>query len=187
MRTEKLQDVKKAFAHYLSRPEWNWSWFLTQTFDVHKCGFLKSDGKPALHSEICRESFNRMMRKVADQAMSVYGFGFAESHRNGRPHWHAILHVKEDLFGNPCRTSIYNYMYKMYGRNQIRGFKPSVNVKIDSGIECVSDGVSRYLCKYIAKESHRNDAWWDFKGFLGGLEVPTSEICQHIGIRQTFD
>jgi len=184
MPSETLALVKKSFADYLSRPEWNWSWFHTQTFDVHKCGYRKRNGRLAVHREICNESFGRMMNVIAKQAVIVYGFAFGELHRNGFPHWHALLHVKSNLFGQPRRVDVFDYMFRKYGRNKLLEYVPNQNVQVSEGVACVSDGVARYLCKYVAKEAAQGDAWWDFKGFMGGCEADPSQIAAVTGVRQ---
>lgn len=185
MEPRTLDLVKKSFSDYLTRPEWEWSWFMTQTFDFHKCGYRKRNGKLDVHREICEESFQRMMEFIGKTATICYGFGFGELHKSGRPHWHAVVHVGMDLYSQCTRESVWEYMFKMYGRNTIAEVMPCQGLQVHSGTALISDGISRYLTKYVAKESATGQAWWDFKGYMSGSEADPSQIAAITGIRQT--
>jgi len=180
--THDYQFVKSQFASYLSKPAWNWTWFVTQTYDINKCGFTRKDGKRAFHSQISKESFDNFIKRVGQASASCWGFVFEERHKTGRPHWHALLHVTENLFGDPRRDVLWKYMFEKYGRMEIRPFNCNRGAATDSDVGIISDGISRYLCKYLAKDSRRDDAWWDFRGFTSGFEAEARQIRELIGI-----
>jgi len=182
MEPHTLSLVKSSFSDYLTRPEWHWSWFATQTFDYNKCGYLRRNGCRDVHSEICQESFGRMLGEIAKTAVMVYGFAFGELQQSGRPHWHAVVHVTTDLFDGPRRLDIWKYMFRMYGRSDIREVQTGQSVQVAEGVGKVSDGISRYLTKYVAKESATGQAWWDFRGFMSGSEADASAIAAVTGV-----
>lgn len=172
MEPENLPEVKRAFEYYLSNPLWNWNWVLTQTFDPDKV---------PMHRNICRDTFRTTMDLISVGAIMAYGFAFGEQHRSGLPHWHAILHVETNLFGAPTRRSIWQRNFSEWGRNRIEPFRARVNfASLDSA--CVAHGIARYLCKYVAKDSVGDQAWWDFDGNIGGLRVDAARIAHTIGL-----
>jgi len=72
----------------------------------------------------------------------------------------------------------------MYGRCELREVVRGRSLEVGEGLRNVSDGISRYLTKYVAKESAGAQAWWDFKGFMSGLEAAPSQIAAVTGVRQ---
>ncbi len=170
--------IQTAFEKYLLLPHWGWTWFVTQTFDTSKCGYeLRSQrefGAPqrCLHSDIVQESWKHFLHVVGSHALCTWGWMFQERHVNGRPHWHAICHVEENLFGDPQRSEIWEQMFVKYGRNEVRPFDPSA---------CTS--LSSYLTKYVVKESHLGDSTFDFGGYLGGSPADSGKIMDAIGLK----
>jgi len=136
-----------------------------------------------LNVYVSQESFGRMLREIAKTATMVYGFAFGELQQSGRPHWHAVVHVTPDLFDGPSRQDVWRYMFRMYGRSDIREVQAGQSVQVGEGIKNVSDGISRYLTKYVAKEAATGQAWWDFKGFMSGKEADPSAIAAVTGVR----
>lgn len=175
MQPHNLERVKAEFALFLSETKWNWNWVATQTFDSFKV---------PIHSNIVHDSFNELMKKIARTAVMNYGFVFGEQHKSGLPHWHALLHVSESLWGEPRRSDIWDWAFKRYGRNRIEAFNPVIPIHHES-IGVISTGISKYMCKYVAKESARDEATWDFKGFMGGREVPTARIMDVLGWKRS--
>jgi len=177
MQTHNLELVKIAFAEYLSLPEWNWTLVVTQTFDEHKT---------PCHRNMSSDSFKDLMEYAGNEAVCIYGFAFGEQHKSGRPHWHAILHMTENLFEQPRRADIWRYMFDKYGRNRIEPYRPNACTVVNDGrqAERVGEGIARYLCKYVAKESARDQAWWDFTGFMSGQQVPARRIRELTGIKK---
>jgi len=88
------------------------------------------------------------------------------------------------LFGEPSRKEAWQYCFKKYGFSQIKPFHANTGLKVSS-IGKISDGISRYLCKYVAKEAYDDDATWDFGGFLSGSIAEPGEIAAMTGIRRT--
>jgi len=172
-----VRAIQSAFHAYLMRPQWKWDWFVTQTFDTNKCGYhLKStsgSGKTRvrLHAEIVNESWDRFMALTGAQALNTWGWMFREAHKDGRPHWHAICHVEEDMYGNPRRKDIWQRMFNEYGRMEIRPFDPAVCTEL-----------ATYLVKYVAKQTDLGESTFDFDGFLGGRRADTMAIIRAIGM-----
>jgi len=182
METHTLSLVKKSFSQYLSHPCWRWNWVAHQTFDLDKCGYTKKNGDRDFHRLICQESYERFTREIRNTAMLHYGFAFAELHQNGFPHWHAVLHVEENLLGQPRRRSIFEYMHRQYGRSRIEPINRSDCGEYGTATGTVADGIARYLTKYVAKESQSDNAWWDFSGAISGFEADPSRIRAIVGI-----
>ncbi len=173
METHNTADVKVAFSSYLTLPEWNWNWVAHQTFD---------DGKVPLHRNIVKESFEDLLNEIARTSMLCYGWCFGETGYGGRVHWHSILHVGVNLFGQPRRKDIYEFMFKKYGRMSITPYVGNQREMGNIATKTISDGIARYLTKYLVKGSHTQDAWWDFQGNLGGYPAVTSRIMRVIGM-----
>jgi len=169
--TDTFYRIKTEFAEYLSQPFWNWTWYCTQTFDIEKLACKKF--YPRLHEH----SWRFFLSRVAEQASMAYGFCFAESHKSGKMHWHALVHVKENLLGQPRRKDIWQTMFRKYGYNQI---VPFVDYGQSLATGNVASGIARYLTKYVAKEAAHDQAWWDFGGNMGGSEADVPEIMTAI-------
>jgi len=167
-----FDSIKSSFADYLSHPCWNWSWVVTQTFDPFK-------QKP--YARLVEHSWRYFMHRVARDANINYGFYFGEPHKSGLPHWHALVHVSENLLGQPRRCHIWEDMFERYGRNCIEPFVGS-NDRKSVAVGNVSEGIARYLCKYVAKESSRDQATWDFSGFMSGREADCARIRRLVGV-----
>lgn len=176
MQPHNLTEVKTAFADYLSQPDWDWNWVVTQTFDERKV---------PLHSSIVKDSFQQFMLEIAKTANSNYGFVFGEQHRSGRPHWHAILHVQTSLFGEPLRKDMWKWSFTKYGRNRIEPCRDERSRR-ELAIADISMGIARYLTKYVVKDAARDEAWWDFQGFLSGRETPARRIFSHLGVHSAY-
>ena len=161
--------IKDSFADYLSKPYWNWSWYVTATFDPQK---------QVQYPRLAEHSWRFFLSRIADTAAMSYGWAFAESHKSGSMHWHAIVHVSENLLGQPRRKDIWEAMFKKYGRCEISAFRPT---NLQLGINTVSYGVARYLTKYVAKDAATGEAWWDFAGNISGLEADSKQIRDAIG------
>jgi len=168
-----MNDVKAEFASYLSRPEWGWNVVAHQTFDEHKCYITDT---------VCLRSWNSFLEYVGREANVVYGWMFGEHHKSGNPHWHAICKIEENLFGMPRRKMVWAHQYEKFGRFRLEPLRPDGNLMGDISTKTVSDGVSRYLVKYVAKEAFRGDATFDFGGFLGGKPADPKQICTAIGL-----
>ncbi len=173
MQLHNSSNVKAAFASYLSQSEWKWNWVVHQTFDEHKCD---------LYPSILGYSWREFMREIARNAMMNYGWCFAETGKLGRLHWHALVHVKEDLLRRPSRTEIWAHMFRKFGRNRIEPYKAGQRELGWIATKEMSDGISRYVAKYLAKETCLDNAWWDFGGFLGGKQADSKRIARAIGL-----
>ena len=103
----------------------------------------------------------------------TYGFVFAENHRNGRMHWHALVHVKENLIGQPRMKSIWDAMGAKYGYCQIEAYLRSQSINREDE---VATAIARYLTKYVVKESAADQAWWDFGGNISGKDADVEQI-----------
>jgi len=168
------REIQAQFERYLLLPKWGWCWFVTQTFDTNKCGYVPRSGndrRKKLHSDIVNESWNLFTALVGSQALCFWGWMFQEKHVNGRPHWHAICHVEKNLLGQPSESEIWQEMFDKYGRMEVRPFDPSA---------CTS--LASYLTKYVVKESDIGDSTFDFQGYLSGAPAETSEIQDAIGM-----
>jgi hypothetical protein len=174
-------DTQALFEDYLSQPEWGFNWFITQTFDKYKCGYIRRDPRRfdlALHREIVMESWNFFVDIVGKEANACWGWMFAEQHVSGQPHWHSMFHVQESLLGAPRRDDTWRRMFDKYGRCEIkpiRGFT-------DSSVYVEGCGLARYLTKYVAKDQGRGQDTYDFKGFLSGREATAKEIFRASGL-----
>jgi len=171
--TYDIRAVKQAFEIYLSKPEWDWTWVIHQTFDPYKA--------PA-YSRICEHSWRDLVRTTGATANACWGFMFAETHLSGLPHWHALLHVQENLLRQPSRKSVWRHMFNRYGRMAIRPFKPCQATDPGVAIGRMSHGIARYITKYVVKEHARRDATWDFMGFLGGKYADPRQIVDACGV-----
>jgi len=183
MQPQTMMLCKHAFTRYLSKSCWRWNWWVTQTFDYEKCGYKRKDGFLDVHSEICKESYHRFTKEIRKTAMLHYGFAFAELHKNGRPHWHALCHVSENLLGQPRRNEVWERMFAMYGRCEIRPVNAVLSNQIVDGRKVIGSGIARYLCKYVAKSAREDHAWWDFSGSVSGFEASASRIRAIVGVR----
>lgn len=161
---DNFQLLKESFSTYLSKPQWDWTWYVTQTFDPQKVND---------YPRLAEHSWRFFLNLVGNEAMMTYGFVFAEPHKNGRMHWHALVHVKENLLGQPRRKSIFQAMGRKYGYCEIYPYMRSQNLSMEDD---VATGVARYLTKYVVKESAVDHAWWDFGGKIGGKEADVEEI-----------
>jgi len=168
-----IRAVKQAFQIYLSQPGWDWSWVITQTFDPFKA--------PA-YSRICEHSWRDFVKTVGSTANACWGFMFAETHLSGSPHWHALMHVQENLLRQPSRKSVWRHMFNRYGRCRIEPFRPLMKNETGVATEIVAHGIATYLTKYVVKEHARRDSTWDFMGFLGGAEADCRQIVHACGV-----
>lgn len=125
-------------------------------------------------------SWRQVLREIAKDATVVYGFVFGEAHKSGQPHWHALLHVRENLFKAPTRKSIHEWCLEHYGRNRI---VPMASENLEVRCGHMSDGISRYLTKYVAKDTANSHATWTFGGFLNGSEAEPGQIIDLVGIK----
>jgi len=166
-------EKSRAFAKYLSLPEWDWDWFVTLTYDPYKCGFIKrkAEFELGLHSDIVMESWKFFMREVGETANAAWGWMFAEKQVNGRPHWHALVHVGLNLLGQPLTQDVWRRMFDKYGRCDIQLYEPN-----HVGSVC------NYLTKYVAKEQDLGESTFDFAGFLSGSEADSSQILRCCGV-----
>lgn len=172
---DQCSDVKTAFAHYLSDPKWDWTWFLTQTFDPAREHTHYNRKRDRFYGRLCEHSWRDLLKYVGTRANHCWGFMFTELHKNGHPHWHALLHVQEDLFERPARSSVWRYMFQRFGWNRVDPVRKG-------DVSKTAHGVCRYLTKYIAKEAAGGDATWDFGGYLGGTEADTGQIVRASGV-----
>lgn len=113
----------------------------------------------------------------------LYGWMFAEKGKMGRLHWHAIVHIQQNLFKEPNWGQIRDGMFDKYGRVTVESYKPGADVLIQQDAAGVATAVSRYLTKYVAKDSAGGDTTWDFGGFMNGSEADASQLCSAIGVR----
>lgn len=177
MQPQNVRHFKQSFARFLSLPEWQWSWVCHQTFDSRKVG----DENGKLYPSLIPWSFHHMMSEIARSAMLNYGFYFAERGALGRLHWHAIVHVKENLLGQPRRSEIWKEQFSKFGRCRFEPYTGLDNPVLGR----VSTGIANYLCKYVAKDVFSEDATWDFAGFMGGSTADSKRIGRLIGIEPT--
>jgi len=170
-----MLDVKGAFAEYLALPQWNWSWFITQTFD---------DYKQTPYPKICDHSWRSFCTLVGKKSSLFYGWMFSERGKSGRLHWHALAHVtfrtKPGLDGITI-AQVWDRMFHKYGRCQILEYKQG-DVRFSENERHVGYGIGHYLTKYVAKSSHDGDATWDFTGFIDGVEATASRLCSAIDV-----
>jgi len=168
-----IKAVKQAFQRYLSLPEWQWNWVVTQTFDPFKA---------PRYSRICEHSWRDFVRTTGIHATACWGFMFAETHMSGLPHWHALMHVQENLLRQPRRMDIWKHMFDRYGRCRIDPFRPDGRPETGGSIDQMSYGIARYITKYVVKEFARRDATWDFMGILGGVQADSRQIVDACGV-----
>jgi len=161
--------IKKSFADYLSKPYWNWSWYCTATFDPKKA---------PQYPRLAEHSWRFFMSAVGQTSPMSYGFAFAESHKSGAMHWHALVHVAENLLRQPRRKDIWERMFAKYGYCQLL---PYIGGPVALEVDSVSTGVARYLTKYLVKEATQDQAWWDFRGNMSGHEADAADIMSAIG------
>lgn len=167
------ETFKDVFGQYLSRKAWDWTWVVHQTF---------GDLKTKIYPKIVEHSWRHFMHTVAREAVMNYGFCFAEKGATGRLHWHALVHVKKDLFGLPRMTDVWEDMFIKYGRNKLELYNcpgEAANMSYGDGI---TRGIAAYCTKYVAKDTWSDDAWWDFDGFMGGSKVDCQRIRDAIGL-----
>jgi len=169
----KTDEMKRCFSEYLTLPEWEWTWFVTQTFDLYKCGYIRRtpEFKLALHSDIVNESWKFFINLVGDTATACWGFVFEEKHVNGRPHWHALVHVGKDLFDQPNSTDVWRRMFDKYGFMEIRHYRPELAERAGS-----------YLSKYLAKGTGCGESTFEFDGFLSGKQADSRQIMRACGV-----
>lgn len=178
MQTQLTNEFKQEFARYLSQPEWQWNWVITQTFD---------NRKQSQYSTLSLHSWRYFMFELARTACMNYGFVFTEGVKSGRMHWHAIVHVKSNLLGQPEMDEMWLYMFKRYGRNLIEGFRDTQGSLSAVDRDPEASPIASYLTKYVAKESFSDDTSWDFEGFLGGRRADTGQIARAIGLPTSRD
>ena len=173
MQPHMMNEFKASFSSYLTDPKWKWNWVVTQTFDTDKV---------PLHRSIVRESWQDMLGKIGKNSSCCYGWVFGETGRMGRVHWHAILHVQENLFGDPSRRQIWEQMFDKYGRCSITAYVCNQREIGNIATKTISDGIARYLTKYVVKDTFSDDAWWDFDGNLAGRWAAPARIMRVIGM-----
>jgi len=175
--------IKDSLANYLSDPRWRWNWVLTQTFDPSKPSLTywhDTRKERRFRGGLVLSSWRAVLAKIAETASINYGFVFGEQHKNGNPHWHAVMHVTENMWNEPRRKTIHEWCLETYGRSRITPCAPE-NIEIRA--RHVSDGISRYLTKYVAKEAHGDHATWDFGGFASGSAVEPEWLIREVGIK----
>jgi len=175
--------IKESMANYLTDTRWRWNWVVTQTFDPSKINltyFHDTEKVRKFRGGLVMSSWKRVLQEIARDANVVYGFVFGEHHKNGNPHWHALLHVTGNLFGQPRRSVIHKFCLSEFGRNRIT---PMTSVNMEVSVGRVSDGISRYLTKYVAKEVGGHHDTWDFGGFLSGSAAEPGQITTLVGIK----
>ena len=172
---DQCTEVKTAFAKYLSDPKWDWTWFVTQTFNPKLKHTHYNFKRDRFYGRICEHSWRDFLAFVGFHSSAVWGFMFCETHKNGYPHWHALLHVQESLFGEPRREDVWCYMFQRFGWNRVDPVRTG-------DVSKTAGGVCRYLTKYVAKVAAGADATWDFGGYLGGTEADTGQIVSASGV-----
>jgi len=174
MQPHQFQLFKQTFAEFLSLPAWKWSWVVHQTFD---------DCKVRPSPSAIPWSWSHFQRTIARDAMMNYGFYFAERGKvSGRIHWHALVHVKENLLGQPRRRVVWKEMFDTFGRCSVHPYLGPYQGASALTIKRLSTGIATYLTKYVAKDSYSDDATWDFTGFMGGSTADCGRIGRLIGI-----
>jgi len=172
MLTQSNVEFQREFELYLSRPEWDWTWFVTQTFDKQKNKF---DKKRGFSKYLCQNSWGQFVEWTAEYSDLVYGFWFQEPHKSGFPHWHALVHVKENPLGSADPSTIWKRMFERYGRAKVRPV-----YKADT--ELTAARLIMYLTKYVAKEARRTHDTWGFGGLMDGQPAEASRFADEIGI-----
>jgi len=165
--------VKSSFAAYLSLPGWDFNWFITQTFDPNKFKRARN-GCLLVPTNITVNSFKDFIKFTGTRSNACWGWMFGELHRSGMPHWHALMHIQPNLFGQPSRTSMWAHMWHRYGRFEAKPYLPARHQHVA--------GAATYLTKYVAKETFQDNATWDFKGYLSGSEADSGQIARAIGV-----
>lgn len=165
---ENLALVKAEMSSWLSDPQWDWTWVVTQTFKP----------QASQHRTRVPDSWMRWMQNLSSLSDVIYGFCFGELHRSGKTHWHAVVHVQDGLYGEVQRKEQFNWALEKYGRNRITAYQPNLREMGHLQTKKVSDGIARYCVKYVAKDYAIDSAWWDFLGFLHGNQVEPKQILR---------
>lgn len=166
-------EFKRTFSEYLSLPEWDWTYVACQTFD---------DDKHHLSHSLIPWSWGHFMREIARDAIVNYGFYFAERGRMGRLHWHALVHVRSNLLGQPRRHELQAEQSNRFGFFQLVPFIAQDTRMHSLAVAKIATGIATYLTKYVAKDTWSDDATWDFTGFMGGSKVDCGRIARAIGL-----
>lgn len=166
-------EFKRTFSEYLSLPEWDWTYVACQTFD---------DDKYHLSHSLIPWSWAHFMQEAAREALMNYGFFFAERGKGGRLHWHALVHIRPNLFGLPRRHELQAEQSNKFGFFQLVPYQTQGTRLHSPAVEKIATGIATYLTKYVAKDTWSDDATWDFSGFLGGSRADSARIARAIGV-----
>lgn len=160
---KKLRPLHESLAVWLSQPKWAWTWYVTQTF---KC----ENPTPRL-GEV---SFRHWMSQLSRASAACWGFVFGEVGKLGRFHWHALIHISPNLWGLPETSIFHAWALEKYGRNTVAWYRGPD----DKQLMHAGEKLSRYLTKYIAKDTENDNLYWDWLGFVSGAEVLPGQIGQ---------
>jgi hypothetical protein len=158
-------DIAGAYADLLQRERWQW--FCTLTFaGEHRLstgGMLPEKADKAFRWFLRRinESLygNRWMRTPHGGVIWARG---TEAHRNGRPHFHAVLAAPDrDLNTNLQRYAWHELWYREFGRNRI---EQPFN----------QEEVAGYVSKYVTKEGEIDFSHNFGKQMPPALEFPAN-------------
>jgi hypothetical protein len=181
-------EIALAYSDMLKREPWQW--FATLTF---RPDHERPSG--GVHIEKADKAFRYFLRCLNE---SLYGKRWMrtqhggiiwargqEFHKNGRPHFHAVLAAPDrDLNTSASRYSWHEFWYREWGRNQIEQPRNQ-------------DEICGYVSKYVAKDgevdfSHNFGTvkppalpWLDCNE--GSSAVNPSLHAQRIGLREGKD
>lgn len=117
------------------------------------------------------------MKQLNRTAVASYGFVFGERGRMGRLHWHALVHVSQNILDQPEIKAMWEWGMEHYGRNSI--FPYCHQVDVYAGFCATS--LARYLTKYVAKDVQETNLYWDFTGYMGGRMADSKQIAHGFG------
>lgn len=171
MEPHSFERVKAEFAQYLSLPEWQWTHVITQTYD---------NAKTPIYPLLPLHSWRFFNNYLRPRSPENYGWMFAEKGKTGRLHWHGLVRIVKDLFGKPTDDELWQYMFNRYGRCKVEPLREEQNWLGNVTFRTVSNGISRYLTKYVVKDAISDNAVFDFAGNLDGQEADCKRLMDEI-------
>jgi len=185
------QRLREEFQEWLSAETWNWTTYATLTFS-------RPMRKDALR-------FARAwVRFIARTAGEVWGFCFQETHSDGqRLHVHCLLHVRQNLLGQPSNREMWYWWFQKFGRAQVVQYHkpqnpqglpemnqepnnyPTLGNHQEITVEFVAP-LASYLTKYMVKEAYQGGFDWDFYAYSSGFELTSDQFRDYTGLSATF-
>lgn len=93
-------------------------------------------------------------RKGARAAIPFYGFRVAEPHKDGCPHWHAVLFFESDEAARQFKQIVRRQFLRDVHEHERKGGAPGYEkgaVRYRVKVEAIRGNATGYLAKYIAK------------------------------------